>query len=287
MKYIFFLSILITNTIYATKAPEIKKIISNEVVRYDKNTLFVKSKIEIYNPNIIAIKFNELKLDFREKNTKIADGINVGNSFLPSRKSVELEFQIQIFLDSISNSYLEDLVSKDSIEFKCHASGTIGMFRIKISEDLTFKLSTDEMLNPIKNNFIENANIQINNLKIDEINLDKIKINASLNVYNNLPFDLEILSTDLSIYSDKLYDSKVGNSVDSNEVILKSKKELSIEKKLTLNTLNTGISGLVKIFKKEIDYYIKGFAEIKLGKHQLKVPVEKKIVIDPVNRTIK
>ena len=61
MKQLIFaiLNFLSINLVFAVKTPEIKNIVSNEIVKYENSILYIQSKIEIYNPNLIPLNFEK------------------------------------------------------------------------------------------------------------------------------------------------------------------------------------------------------------------------------------
>jgi hypothetical protein len=235
----------------------------------------------------MALNFEKISMVFNEADKKIAEGINISNAFLSSKKVTELSFEIKIFLDSMSTDYLNEFISKDSVMLNCKVMGTTGLFNIKITEKLKFSLATEELIEPIKNDFKKNTKLSLKDIKILSADLSKIKLKAPLIIDNPYPFDLKITGIELKLFSDDQYKTKVAEVSDKSEILLPPGKQTLIEKEIEINTVQGGISGLFKVLQREFDYYINGNLTALFGTHKLIVPLKEKIVVDPVNGTIR
>jgi LEA14-like dessication related protein len=289
MKNQFFLLILnlFTVSLFAFNTPEIRRIISNEVLRFEHSIIYMRSTVEIFNPNFITLNFNKITLTFDGGKYKIANGQTNGPTNLKSKQSSEVVFEIRIYLDSMSNNYLNSLIEKDSIDLGCKVTGTLGIFDIKISEKINFQLSTKELFEPIKNDFIKNTKFNINDIKILNADLNKINLKIPLTVENTFPFDIHITGIEIKMYSDANCNTKVGEVKDTVEVILLPGKKTTFDKEMILNTVISGLSGIFKVVQRELDYYIKGNIHFQIGKHNLTIPLKEKILVDPFAGTIR
>ena len=119
------------------------------------------------------------------------------------------------------------------------------------------------------------------------MNLENITLRLPLKVQNKYPFPLNINSILLEIYSDANFSERVGLVEDSTQLTLDPGKENTLRKDVKLNTLKTGISGIFKTLKNELDYYIKGNISISFGKNTMIIPLREKIIIDLLNGKIK
>jgi LEA14-like dessication related protein len=60
-------TLLLSNLCFAMKNPEVKRIVSNEIVKYENSTIFLLTKVEIHNPNIIPLNFEKISMFFDDK----------------------------------------------------------------------------------------------------------------------------------------------------------------------------------------------------------------------------
>lgn len=289
MKQLIFaiLNFLSINLVFAVKTPEIKNIVSNEIVKYENSILYIESKIEIYNPNLIPLNFEKISMSFNEKGKKYAEGQNLGEAFLPAKKSNEVSFEIKIHLDSMSSDFINDFISKDSIKLNCTVSGILGLFKIKISEKLVVNLDSKQLLDPLKTEFINNTHFLLKEIKLLEVDLNRIKLQIPVSIKNPFPFELKVTAIDIKMYSNADFTTKVGEVMDKSEVLLQAEKELTVAKELSINTLQGGLTGLLKAVQREFDYYILGNITAIFGKYELVIPIKEKIVVDPVKGTVK
>jgi len=285
----FFLLFLnfFTVSVFAVKTPEIKRIISNEMLKFENSTLYMRSTVEIYNPNFISLDFSKITLVFDGEKHKIADGQSQGHAALKSKHASEVVFEIRIHLDSMSNDYLNSLTEQDSINLNCKVTGTFGLFDIKISEKVNFQLSTKDLIEPIKKDFVKNTKFDIKEIKLLKADISKINLKIPLTIENIFPFDIKIKGVEIQMYSDANFNSKVGDVKDSVEIVLNPGKKSTFEKEMILNTVESGLSGIFKVMQREFDYYIKGVIHLNFGKHSLSIPIKEKIIVDPISGTIR
>jgi LEA14-like dessication related protein len=285
---ILLLAILfISNFTYAVKTPEIKSIISNEIIKFENATIYLLSKVEIHNPNLVPLNFEKISMSFNDKRKKYADGTSSGEVFLAANKSKEVSFEIKIYLDSMSSELINDFITKDSVKLNGKVSGVLGLLKIKISEKLEFSLDSRQLLEPLKKEFIKNTNVNTSAIKLLEADLNKIRLQVPVIIKNTFPFELKVIAIDIKMFSDASYKTKVGEVNDKTEIILQAEKETTIEKELSINTIQGGLSGLLKAVQREFDYYIMGNIIVVFGKQELTVPLKEKIVVDPINGTVK
>jgi len=280
-------TLLLSNLCFAMKNPEVKRIVSNEIVKYENSTIFLLTKVEIHNPNIIPLNFEKISMFFDDKGKKYAEGVSVGQAFLAANKSQEVNFDVKIHLDSMSSEFINDFISKDSVKISCKVSGILGLLKIKITEKLEFALESKQLLEPLKKEFLKNTNFNVNAIKLLEADMNKIRLQVPVIIKNTFPFELKVTAIDIKMFSDASYKAKVGEVNDKTEIILQAEKETTIEKELSINTIQGGLSGLLKAVQREFDYYIMGNISVVFGKYELTVPLKEKIVVDPISGTVK
>jgi len=272
---------ILSQSIVYPKLNKVESILFNSVSNGICDATF---RVELQNDNWFSYQSNDLNTEVYYKDRLIAVGVSQSISLI--RKSSQIfDLNTIIFLDSL-NKDLYNFLSKDSIDLKIKITGKFTFLRIKKSIELKTKISSEDFVSNMINDLMQDDGVKINNIQLKNINGNNSTFDLSVIFKNKLPFDVILSKFYISVYSDANFISEVANwSIDMNKLIPKNSYEL-INGSATINNINASLSGVLKVFTGDFDYYCKGTAEVNVDNYKIKIPLKLKFKFNPISKEI-
>ncbi|MEY3049413.1 MAG: hypothetical protein RL365_1451 [Bacteroidota bacterium] len=275
------LSIFILNSCAAITAPTIKSLDSIRVVSVDEGNVILKAHVTIENPNRITISGKELSFGLFYEHTSLGYGTCDEAFELKAKGDTPLVLDIEMNLDSIPSSLRMGLFEMDSIPLKVKLAFQ-GKLGLEHSHHGEFKLSMEKLQSALINQYFNESGFEMKDIKLESTNQSKSIFKGNISFSNKLPFDIQILGSDVFVFSERSGGVNVGRFDLADSFIIKKEETLLIPCIITVDNMKAMSSGFGKMLSGSLDYYAMGPMHLNLNELEFKVPVSVHFSFNPL-----
>ena len=207
---------------------------------------------------------------------------NESHSF--QRKSfTDLPVEIDFYPDSMKND-LRDILLKDSIVVIIDLTGKFTFLGIRTHKVMPTLLKTDNLVNSLVTQSLGGDGFKTRSIKLVKGSIKETTFNVAFDFKNSLNLPLELKNMQYEIFADEAKQIRVANlNFDINKHLAQNSTEL-IQSDVVVDNLSSAISGIKKVFKGKLDYYLEGYALISLEGREIKIPVKQHFLVDPLTQ---
>ena len=279
---IFIVGFLTSQTILKPKFSGISKF---EIIDFSNGKLKANTSLKIQNDNWFSYSGKGIQFKMFYKDHLVSEGKN-DETFLFEKKSESiLEIQTDFYADSLFND-LKTILFSDSIQMKVVVSGKFSFLKIQTSRTLDVWINTKQMVDILMSNMLGDKGLKLDKINLEKITLANSLFNIGFKFQNNLPFDILLKEMKCDVYTDKSLKNKVSNSSFMvNKMIPKNTIEM-IEGDLIVNNVTSFLSGISKVLKGSLDYFLNGYAVIEIDSREIKIPVTKSFKVNPLTQEV-
>ncbi|NBV09577.1 MAG: hypothetical protein EBS09_10795 [Flavobacteriia bacterium] len=280
----FILLLLSTFVLYscsAVTAPTIRSIDSIRIESVDDGIVILKAHVTLENPNRISISGKDLHFGLFYKNTSLGTGKCDEAFELNAKASTPLVLDIEMNLDSIPGSLRMGLFEMDSIPLKVKLAFQ-GKLGFEYTHSGEFKLSMEKLQSALINQYFNQSGFEMKDIKLESTNQSKSIFKGNISFSNKLPFDIQILGSDVFVFSERSGGVNVGRFDLADSLIIKKEETLLIPCIITVDNMKAMSSGFGKMLSGSLDYYAMGPMHLNLNELEFKVPVSVHFSFNPL-----
>jgi LEA14-like dessication related protein len=280
----FILLLLSTFVLYscsAVTAPTIRSIDSIRIESVDDGIVILKAHVTLENPNRISISGKDLHFGLFYKNTSLGTGKCDEAFELNAKASTPLVLDIEMNLDSIPGSLRMGLFEMDSIPLKVKLAFQ-GKLGFEYTHSGEFKLSMEKLQSALINQYFNESGFEMKDIKLESTNQSKSMFKGNISFSNKLPFDIQILGSEVFVFSERSGGVNVGRFDLADSLIIKKEETLLIPCIITVDNMKAMSSGFGKMLSGSLDYYAMGPMHLNLNELEFKVPVSVHFSFNPL-----
>ena len=279
---IFIVGFLTSQTILKPKFSGISKF---EIIDFSNGKLKANASMKIKNDNWFSYSGKGIQFKMFYKDHLVSEGENDETFRFEKNSESLLDIQTYFYADSLFND-LKTILFKDSIKMKVVVSGKFSFLNIQTSRTLDVWINTKQMVDVITSNMLGNKGLKLEKIKLEKITIPNSIFNIGFKFQNNLPFDILLKEVKCDVYTDKSLKNKVSNSSFMvNKMIPKNTIEM-IEGDLIVNNVTSFFSGISKVLKGSLDYFLNGYAVIEVDNREIKIPITKSFKVNPLTKEV-
>ena len=279
---IFIVGFLTSQTILKPKFSGISKF---EIIDFSNGKLKANTSLKIQNDNWFSYSGKGIQFKMFYKDHLVSEGKNDETFRFEKKSESILEIQTDFYADSLFND-LKTILFSDSIQMKVVVSGKFSFLKIQTSRTLDVWINTKQMVDILMSNMLGDKGLKLDKINLEKITLANSLFNIGFKFQNNLPFDILLKEMKCDVYTDKSLKNKVSNSSFMvNKMIPKNTIEM-IEGDLIVNNVTSFLSGISKVLKGSLDYFLNGYAVIEIDSREIKIPVTKSFKVNPLTQEV-
>lgn len=275
------LSTLMLNSCVAITAPTIKSLDSIRVVSVDNGIVSLKAHITLENTNRITISGKELNFGLFYERSLLGNGKCDEAFELKAKSSTPLVLDMEMYLDSIPGSLRMSLFEMDSIPLrvKLEFQGKLGLEHAHNGE---FKLSMEKLQAALIDQYFNESGFEMKDIKLESTNQSKSTFKGNIHFSNKLPFDIQILGSDVYVFTELTRGVNVGRVDLVDSLMLLQNESSLIPCTITVDNMKAMSTGFGKILSGSLDYYAMGPIHLSLNELEFKVPVSVHFSFNPL-----
>ena len=279
---IFIVGFLTSQTILKPKFSGISKF---EIIDFSNGKLKANTSLKIQNDNWFSYSGKGIQFKMYYKDHLVSEGKNDETFRFEKKSESILEIQTDFYADSLFND-LKTILFSDSIQMKVVVSGKFSFLKIQTSRTLDVWINTKQMVDILMSNMLGDKGLKLDKINLEKITLANSLFNIGFKFQNNLPFDILLKEMKCDVYTDKSLKNKVSNSSFMvNKMMPKNTIEM-IEGELIVNNVTSFLSGISKVLKGSLDYFLNGYAVIEIDSREIKIPVTKSFKVNPLTQEV-
>jgi LEA14-like dessication related protein len=279
---VFCVGLLLAQTI---RIPEFKQVNSFELQSFENDVIQASANIGIQNQNWFSINGKKIEFCMFYNERVIAKGTSF-ESVKFNRKSISnFPIELKFYPDSLKNE-LKEILYRDSIETKIILSGKFTFLGIHIQKELKIWLKTEELVNTLVVKSMEGEGLKLKSVQLNKLELKQSSFDISFDFKNTINIPLELKNMNYSVYAEKLkqinvaeWESKINRAIAPNQTE-------SINGNVVINNISSALTGLTKVLKGKLDYYLDGYALIALKGREIKIPIKQHFLLEPLSQKI-
>ena len=244
------------------------------------------ANILITNDYFFSLSGDEINFQMFYKNKLVAEGNGNEEVVLESKSETPFNINFTFFIDSIDQNELENFLMNDSVQMQVVVSGKFTKLRVRVTEEMDTYIKCQELVDGIINNAFSDDGLKLKEVKFKDGGLSKTSLKVVFDFQNKIPTDVFLENIDFKIYAKSNQQNQVAKSIFNVDKLIPIDSTQQIEGVVDIDNVNAIMSTPTKIFNRKLDYYIKGFANIKLESNKIKIPVDQHIEFNPISRDI-
>ena len=265
--------------------PEFKKINSFEIQSFEDGVFKATVNASIYNSNWFSINGKEIKFKMRYKNRLVAVGASTDLVSFQRKALSGLPIELDFYPDSMKND-LKEILLLDSILVDIDLKGKFTFLGIRSQKVIPTWLKTDDLVNTLVAQSMEGDGLKMKSVKLINAGLEQSSFKVAFDFKNTLSLPMELKTMHYAIYADKakqnrvaVWDFDIYKEVPCNMIE-------PIEGEVLVDNLSSAMSGLTKVLKGKLDYYLDGYALIALKGREVKIPIKQHFLVEPLTQKI-
>ena len=284
MRFFFFFFFLfpLLNACNAITVPVIKSVDSVQINSIEGNLVSLKAYLSIENTNQFTISGKELKFNLLYQNISIGTGVCNEKFELKSNSLSQLGTDMLFYLDSIPETLRMGLFEMDSIPINIQISFK-GKLGIKHSHTSEFSLPMSMLESALMNNFLSSSEIKLQNLKLESITQTTSKFIGDLSFNNKLPFDFDVIDSEVFVYPEKKSDIRIGDLNLDDSIHIKKDEMSILNCQIFVDNIKAFSTGFGKVLTGNINYYAIGPIHISINKNEFKLPLSIHFSYNPLS----
>lgn len=266
-------------------SPEFKKVNSFEIKSFDDGVFKASMNIRFYNGNWFSMDGRAIEFKMRYNKSIIAIGTSLESIDFHRKSNLDLPVELNFFPDSLKND-LKEIFYKDSILIEIDFSGKFTFLGITSSKIIKTWIKTHDLLNTIVSKSMDGEGLKLKSISFVESNFQQSKFKVDFDFKNTLNLPLELKNMNYSIYADSAkqkevadWDFKINKEIAANTVE-------PIQGEVLIGNLSSVLTGISKAFDGKFDYYLVGHALIAFKGREIKIPIKKHFLVEPLTQNI-
>lgn len=265
--------------------PEFKKINSFEIQSFEDGVFKATVNASIYNSNWFSINGKEIKFKMRYKNRLVAVGASTDLVSFQRKALSGLPIELDFYPDSMKND-LKEILLLDSILVDIDLTGKFTFLGIRSQKVIPTWLKTDDLVNTLVAQSMEGDGLKMKSVKLINAGLQQSSFKVAFDFKNTLSLPMELKTMHYAIYADKAKQNRVAVwDFDIYKEVACNLIE-PIEGEVLVDNLSSAMSGLTKVLKGKLDYYLDGYALIALKGREVKIPIKQHFLVEPLTQKI-
>jgi LEA14-like dessication related protein len=256
-----------------------------EILDFSDGKLKANAVLKIQNDNWFSYAGKGLQFKIYFKDHLVAKGQS-DESFRFEKKSENLlPIHADFFADSLYQD-LKEILFRDSIQFKVEISGNFTFLKINSSTELQTWIKTKDLLDALITNSMGDEGMKLEKIKLKNISVQQTCFDASFRFKNKLPFDILLKEIRCGVYADKALKTKVADWAFPVQKLIKINENELIEGAANVNNVNSALSGITKVLKGFLDYYINGHVLVSVDGREIKIPLKQHFKLNLLTQDI-
>tara|TARA_B110000879_G_scaffold143654_1_gene186693 strand:+ start:1117 stop:1989 length:873 start_codon:yes stop_codon:yes gene_type:complete len=218
------------------ETPKIISVGDVQITKEDSESLFIDSKINVYNPNSFSISTKDVSFNLYLDSVYIGKG-EVNNELVLGKKTNSNVNSSLIIKKSNLKSFLS---LKDSITLKILGSTNISYIPKKFYFDFDYKIYPKDFIALFTDHLMDDIKIQIKNVKIKKLNLKNIFLELTFILENKSLMECNVKTLDIKLFKSNLYQEIIGRSEINENFKVRSNSINQFESQLKANILSMG-----------------------------------------------
>lgn len=289
--YVFILLLLsiIVAIACCVKKPVFIKMGQVKIIALKDSILETKITFIVYNPNRIkaALRSSDIKTYYKN--------IAVGTSTLdtvvevPARDTVKVPMITNINLGNLAKVFPELLAANGTSSFRIEGNNKVKVlgvvWNIPLKDEVKLNIR-NLIINQVGQTFNGNSGFNLKAFALDKIpGLHKTGFKMNIALKNSMPFDYSIVHLNLDVYK-HLGDPAIAHWELPSSLLQKAGETSEIPVQIDVNNLNVLRNlHITDLLHPNLDFLIKGVAEISLQGNLFTIPIEqtRTVAFNPIS----
>jgi hypothetical protein len=266
--------------------PSFEKVKSFKILKINSiGTFDAEAIIEVRCDNWFSFSGKNIEFNMYYGDSLVSSGQIPEEITFKSGSLIELPMKCN-FDPSVFGEDLETILFKDTVIFKGVIQGDFTMFNVASSKEMEVKLPMSEMAGSIVSSAMSESPIVMDSLSIESVSLSRTKVSNIFVFENSMQIDYTINDIEFSVYSDSEEENKVSEGLYEINQIVKVGEKVNARGSIEIDNVTSVLSGLNKMRKGDLVYYLSGIAHVKISDYKVQVPISQKFKINPISRKI-
>ncbi len=279
---LFTAGLIIAQTI---KYPDFQSIKKFDIVSFNDGICKVNADFEILNNNWFSVQGNSIHSEVYYKEKLIAIGSTDQKVKLPKKEISHISMNIDFYLDSL-NDDLRELFMKDSIDLSVKVSGKFSFLNIKKEMTFPITISSSEFVENMIGDLMNKEGIKTEFLKLKDVGVEYSSFNVGFRFKNKLPFDLTVKEIRSPIFADRALNQKVADWLIVSDTEIESGNSQLIKGEAKIHNAKSAFTGLIKVVSGSLDYYMNGYALVKIEDKEIRIPLRQHFKVKPLSKEV-
>lgn len=265
------------------ETPKIMSVGDVQITKEDSESLFIDSKINVYNPNSFSISTKDISFNLYIDSVYIGKGENIKELVLGKKTNSNINSSL-----IIKKSKLKTFLNlKDSITLKILGSTNISHIPKKFYFDFDYKIYPKDFISLFTEHFMDDVNIQIKNVKVKKLNIKNIFLEMIFNLENKSSMECTVKTLDIKLFKTKNYKEIIGRSELKNNFKVSSNSINEIESELKANIFQMGSVLLSNTIGNKNSFFVEVSSIVEFNKMEFPFSIKKTIEYNPRTLEIK
>lgn len=280
---ILFIILLLTISCSVIETPKIVSINNIEIIKEDTDSIFVNTKINVYNPNSFSLSTKNIFYNLYLDSVFIGKG-NVVNGLMLNKNN-------NSYINSILTINKNKLKSfsnlKDSVMLKILGSTNISFIPKKFYFDFDYTIHRDNFIKVFTDRLIKDIKIQIKDVKIKKLNLNNILLDVIFNIENKSSIQCTVRTLDIKLFKTKNYKEIIGRSEIKNNFKIRSNSINKFESELKANIFKMSSTLISNTIGNKNSLFVELNSIIEFNGTEFPFSLKKRIDYNPITLEIK
>lgn len=265
------------------ETPKIMSVDDVQITREDSESLFIDSKINVYNPNSFSISTKDISFNLYIDSVYIGKGDNINKLVLGKKTNSNINSSL-----IIKKSKLKTFLNlKDSITLKILGSTNIFNIPKKFYFDFDYRIYPKDFITLFTEHFMDDVNIQIKNVKVKKLNYKNIFLELTFALENKSTMECNVKSLDIKLFKSNSYQEIIGRSEIKENFRVRSNSINQFESQLKANILSIGSALFSNTIGNRNLFFVEVNSIIEYNNMEFPFTIKKKIDYNPRTLEIK
>lgn len=276
------LFLVVLSSCNAITPPGISSLDSILILSEENGKISTRVSVTLENSNKFKISGRDLIVEVYFRGAMLGQGMLPESFELKAKELTPVSLGMQLFLDSIPDSLRLGLFRMDSIPLTMSLTFQ-GKLGLEHSGKIAFNLPMDKLQSALVQQYFLNSGFEIKDLKLESTNQYFSIFKGNLWFINTLPFDINILNSEVFVYDQRRNGVNVGQVIIADSLIIKQGEKVLIPTTINVDNMKALSSGFGKILTGALDYFVIGPVHVLLKELPFKVPLAVHFSYNPLN----
>lgn len=281
-RYIYFFLWIFIASCSPISSPEIMSIENIKINDQNSEKFFLRSSIEIFNPNKFTISSKDVSYNLYLDSIYIGNGLFKDGLVLEKKKKSLVQTSL-----TINKEVLKSITGiKDSVSLKILGSTSLPLIPKKYYFDFNYKIYPKELISFFTETFLKEIDIKVKDVKIKNLDIKSTSLEITFLLENKTKFECKIQSMNVELHKTNEYNNLLGNVDLKNDFMIYSNSSEKFTSNLNVNTLKMGTTFFTNTLKSKNSFFIKLNSVIEYNNIEIPLVAKRRVDYNPITLEI-